>query len=187
MAEYIDRSDVFNPQTPIALKDDVWSVLTLDSLNRLKTVIATAKGQLENAELDASNRLKVVPTRVENIHKNAMLNILYTNFGDLNHAWTERINYTVPSDKIGVLQAVHIRTDRPSSGTTLAVVITVNNADLAAYINENQAASLNRTLHIPFQYVLPPGTNIVARTYSTDTTRRGFVIAIHIVLYPIET
>jgi hypothetical protein len=164
MAEYIDRSDVFNPQTPLALKDTVWSVLTVDSLNRLK----------------------VVPTRAENIYKNATLNNLYISVNAANHGWTERINYTVPPDKIGILQTIHVRTTIPSAGAVLAILVTVNNVDIVAYINENQSASMNRTLHIPFQYILPPNTNIVAKTYSTDTTTRNFIIAIHIVLFPIE-
>jgi hypothetical protein len=73
MAEYIDRSDVLNPQTMIALKGDVWSVLTLDALNRLMTVIATPKGQLENAELDSQNRLKTVIATAKGQLENAEL------------------------------------------------------------------------------------------------------------------
>jgi hypothetical protein len=165
MAEYIDRSDVFNPQTPIALKGDVWSVLTLDSLNRLK----------------------ISPIRFGDFYKDVSLVIGYVYVNEAAHSTTTRWSYTLASDKIGVISYVRARLPRPSAGTIVTLVLMVANYHLCFFFCCDDAPYTQNEFEYAPHVILPPGTNIAITTSSTDTTTRNFFATVFINVFPLGT
>jgi hypothetical protein len=165
MAYPIDRSDVFNPQTPLALKDEVWSVLTVDSLNRLK----------------------VTPVRLEELFKNATAVNQYFELTLPNHSWTTQLTYTVPQDKIAIIQTIVFRTTTPSSGALLGIRMFLDDVEYMAYFNNaSNYWNFGNMVMTPHTIVLP-GQIIRVDTYSNDTANRMFSCYIWLLLFPTGT
>ena len=164
MAEYIDRSDVFNPQTPLALKDTVWSVLTLDS----------------------QNRLRIVPPKFTDIFSN----FTTIHQGEVraytNHTWTTRISGTVPSGHIYVIQSVCFGLSVPTSGTLLAIRLAVNNYDVVVVTAGSGSTDANRRYNLVLNFVMQEGETYAIQTYSTDTSSNTFAYSIHILDFTIS-
>jgi hypothetical protein len=163
MAGYIDRSDVFNPQTPLALKDNVWSVLTLDS----------------------QNRLKVVPTRFTDLFSNFTARHLGASVYYTNHDWTTRITETVPQGHVYVIQGIRFSTSIPSSNTMLGIRLDINQTEAVTFIAGSGTNDANRVLNLPMHYILAAGETYAIKTYSTDTASRNFTYYIHIIDFTI--
>jgi hypothetical protein len=148
----IKPASIVNPVTPIGDNGSIFVPFVVDTYSGNKGSLRTS-----------------LP-----IDRYGTLNIL-TYSGSLgNHNYTDRISYTVPSDKYGILIFVYMSIGIPSTSGECDIIVQINSVTFTVHLIISTSSNDRRFKELFPNIYLPSGTTILSKTYNSTSSTVGF-------------